>query len=143
MDTPRQISRCERMEANCRILWGPGEYVIDLEYEDATAFYPYESWSTMVRRDFGDNFGLPLTMTPRTYRTAEAAWTELDRVLEGSARDAKRRPPVSEEEQRKIIAKDKEAAEAFNNNPNILMEGIEKVEKYRKEHPQPWEKAQA
>ena len=65
-DSPRG----QRIQASCKIIWGDHYYDLDLETDD------YEYYSVVVKKDFGDSFGPPLTMTPFCHGQ-EAAWTEL------------------------------------------------------------------
>lgn len=48
--------RGQRIEANCKIIWGDGDYEIDIETDD------WENWQCSVKRDYGDEFGPPWTM---------------------------------------------------------------------------------
>ncbi|RWQ92843.1 hypothetical protein C8Q69DRAFT_476546 [Paecilomyces variotii] len=50
-------ARSRRILARCEIIWGKGDYDIDLETDDWST-----SWA-VVKQDFGDEFGPPLTMT--------------------------------------------------------------------------------
>ena len=49
----------QRIEANCKIIWGNDcEHDLDVETDD------YVNYMCHVKKDFGDSFGPPLTMTP-------------------------------------------------------------------------------
>jgi hypothetical protein len=68
----------QRIQANCKIIWGDGDYDLDIETDD------WEIWQCIVKRDFGDAFE-PLTMTGLC-NSQEQAWNELDRMLDVWAR---------------------------------------------------------
>ena len=63
----------ERIQANCRIIWGEGDYDLDIYADD------YEYYSCWVKRDFGLSFGPPLTGTGLC-SSPEKAWNEFDRM---------------------------------------------------------------
>ena len=87
-----------RIEANCRILWGPGDYELDCETDD------YEWYQAFVRKDFGYEFGLPLTMT-MLVRSSERAWDELDRMLDISARQKQRKQEMAHNKEAQLGGK--------------------------------------
>ena len=68
-----------RMEANCRIIWGSGDYYFDEETDD------HESYQCVVTGDDGEL----LTMTMLA-RTRERAWDDLDKKLDTWARQKER-----------------------------------------------------
>src|SRR5271156_4866994 len=77
----------QRIEANCMIIWGNDcEYDLDIETDD------YVNYMCYVKKDFGDSFGPPL-MISSLCRSSEAAWAELDRMLELWAKQVKRGTP--------------------------------------------------
>jgi hypothetical protein len=67
-DTP------QRIQTYCEIIWGKGDYDIDVETDDC------ESYIGVVKKDFGTEFGPPLTITGICNST-EQAWNELNRML--------------------------------------------------------------
>jgi hypothetical protein len=85
-----------RMEANCRTIWGNNcDYDFNVETDD------YLHYMADVKKDFGLEFGPPLTMTALC-PSSEAAWRELDRMLDLMATEVKRGMPMTKEE--KLIA---------------------------------------
>ena len=62
----------EGMQANCRVIWGPGDYDFDEQHED-----DYEHFQCMIRRneDLG-TWALPLMMT-WFHTELELAWRKL------------------------------------------------------------------
>lgn len=82
----------QRIEANCKIIWGSGcVYDFDIETDD------YINYACVVKKDFGTSFGPPLTMTSLC-PSRDAAWAELDRMLELWARSVKRGTPMTKDE---------------------------------------------
>lgn len=87
----------QRIEANCRTIWGDNcEYDVDLETDD------YVNYVCIVRKDFGLSFGSPLTMTSLC-PSEEAAWAELDRMLRSWAQQVKRGTPMTKAEKLEIF----------------------------------------
>jgi hypothetical protein len=87
----------QRIEANCKIIWGSNcEYHLNIETDD------WVNYICFVKKDFGDSFGPPLTMTSAC-RSSEAAWAELDRMLELWARQVKRGTPMTKDENLEIF----------------------------------------
>jgi hypothetical protein len=87
----------QRIEANCKIIWGNDcEYDLDIETDD------YVNYTCHVKKDFGDSFGLPLTMTSLCH-SSEAAWAELDRMLELWAKQVKRGTPMTKDEKLEVF----------------------------------------
>jgi uncharacterized protein YfbU (UPF0304 family) len=82
--------RGQRIEANCKIIWGnDSEYDLEMDID-----YVYVHYVCFVRKDFGLSFGeILLTMTNEC-NSSEAAWTELDRMLELWANQVKGRTPI-------------------------------------------------
>jgi hypothetical protein len=69
----------QRIQTNCKIIWGDADYDLDLETDDWVAFV------CVVKKDLGSHFGPPLTMTGLC-NSKEQAWKELDRMLDVWAR---------------------------------------------------------
>jgi hypothetical protein len=81
--------RGQRIEANCKIIWGnDSEYDLEMETDDYVHYYCF------VRKDFGSSFGPILTMT-NVCNSSEAACTELDRMLELWANQVKAKRQLS------------------------------------------------
>jgi len=89
-------ARGQRIQANCKIIWGNYEYDLEIETDD------YVDYMCHVKKDFGDSFGSPLTMTSLC-PSEEAAWVELDRMLELWAKQVKRRTPMTKDERLEIF----------------------------------------
>jgi len=87
----------ERIQANCRIIWGEGDYDLDIYADD------YEYYSCWVKRDFGLSFGPPLTGTGLC-SSPEKAWNEFDRMLREWAQSVKNGKPMTKEEQLSIFS---------------------------------------
>jgi hypothetical protein len=78
-------NRGQRIEANCKIIWGSDcEYDLSIETDDYINYLGY------VKKDFGLSFGPVLTLTSFCH-SEEATWAELDRMLEFGARQVKAR----------------------------------------------------
>ena len=90
-------AQVQRIEANCKIIWG-NDCVYDLSIETDD----YVNYICYVKRFFGDSFGPPLTMTSLC-RSREAAWAELDRMLELWAKQIKRGTPMTKDERLEIF----------------------------------------
>jgi hypothetical protein len=87
----------QRIEANCKIIWGNNcEYDFDIETDD------YINYICYVKKDFGYSFGPPLTLTSLCH-SSEAAWGELDRMLELWAKQVKRGTPMTKDERLDIF----------------------------------------
>ena len=69
------FSEGERIESYCRIIWGEGNYDIDVECDDAS----YPKYIGVIKRDFGLVLGPPLTVT-QVCDSSEQACRELDRM---------------------------------------------------------------
>jgi hypothetical protein len=83
-------ARFERVQTNCKIIWGDKDYVFEMEGDHDNNF------QVLVREDCGTYFRDPLTCTP-LYVGQETAWKELDRVLSLGAENIlmKRREAVA------------------------------------------------
>ncbi|EED18754.1 hypothetical protein TSTA_124730 [Talaromyces stipitatus ATCC 10500] len=86
----------ERIQSNCRIIWGPGDYDIDIESDD------WETYYAVVKRDDGTSFGPPLTMTG-VCQSEEHTWRELDRMLDVWARQIQSGQPMTKDKVLKIF----------------------------------------
>jgi hypothetical protein len=85
------------MENNCKIIWGNDcDYDFDAETDD------WVNYSCIVKKDFGLSLGPPLTMTGLR-PSAEAAFAELDRMLELWAKQIKRGTPMTKDESLNIF----------------------------------------
>lgn len=90
-------TQCQRIEANCKTIWGNDcEYDLDIETDD------YVNYRCLVKKDFGDSFGPPLTITSLC-RSSEAAWAELDKMLELWAKQVKCGMPMTKNETLEIF----------------------------------------
>lgn len=88
MPTPRS----ERIEANCKVIWGPdSDYDLDLETDD------YVNYACHVKKDFGLSYGPILAMTSLC-PSEDAALAELDRMLLIWAEQVKRGTPMTKDE---------------------------------------------
>lgn len=77
-----------RIQANCKIIWGDGDYDLDLETDD------WVEYACVVKRDHGTSFGPPLTMTGLC-NSEKQAWRELDRMLGVWARQIQSGQPMT------------------------------------------------
>lgn len=75
-----------------------------------------------VKKDFGDSYGLPLMMTSLC-GSEEAAWAELDRVLELWAKQVKRGTPMTKNETLEIFGGSK------GEHKRVLSEFMDEFEK--------------
>lgn len=90
-------ARGQRIEANCKIIWGDdSEYDFDVETDDNV------DYACHVKKDFGDSFGPPLTMTSLC-SSSEGAWAELDRMLALWATQVTRGTPMTKNEKLDIF----------------------------------------
>ncbi|KAI1282510.1 hypothetical protein F5Y07DRAFT_241938 [Xylaria sp. FL0933] len=76
--------KAERVQANCRAIWGNGNYDLECEGDHGNEFQCF------VRQDYGLEFGSPLIMT-MVMATTEQAWEELERMLSYMAEKARRK----------------------------------------------------
>jgi hypothetical protein len=72
-------ARGQRIEANCKTIWGTDSvYDLSEETDDWINYICY------VKKDFGTSFGPVLTLS--ICSSSEAAWNELDRKLDELAK---------------------------------------------------------
>jgi hypothetical protein len=110
-------TRGQRIEANCKIIWGNDcEYDLDMETDD------YVNYMCHVKKDFGVSFGPPLMITSLC-RSSEAAWAELDRMLELWAKQIKRGTPMTKDEKLEVFGGPK------GEHKKLLSEFIDAFEK--------------
>ena len=69
----------QRIQTYCGVIWGKGDYDIDVETDDWDTYYG------VVKRDYGTEYGPPLTMTVMC-KSTQQVWKELDRMLGAWAR---------------------------------------------------------
>lgn len=87
----------QRIQANCKIIWGDhNDYEFDVETDDNLNYAGY------VKVDYGFSFGPPLTMTSLC-PSNEAAWAELERMLELWATQVKRGTPMTGDDMLEIF----------------------------------------
>lgn len=86
----------QRIHASCEIIWGTGDYDIDIETDDWTLYM------AIVKRDFGISLGPPLTMTGLC-RSSNHACRELDRMLGVWARQIQGGQPMTKDAQLEIF----------------------------------------
>lgn len=86
----------QRIQASCEIIWGKGDYDIDIETDDWTTYW------AIVKRDFGTSFGPPLTMTG-ICDSSDHAWRELDRMLRVWARQVLSGQPMTKDQSLEIF----------------------------------------
>ncbi|KAK1675965.1 hypothetical protein BDP55DRAFT_662811 [Colletotrichum godetiae] len=86
----------QRIEENCKTIWGDHVYEIDYETDDNEVFQYF------VLRDYGSSFGPALTMTLLCH-SEEAAYRELDRMLGIWAAQVRRGTPMTKEESLEIF----------------------------------------
>ncbi|KAJ9195779.1 hypothetical protein DTO164E3_6614 [Paecilomyces variotii] len=89
-------ARSRRILARCEIIWGKGDYDIDLETDDYTTYW------ALVKRDFGTKFGPPLTMTGLC-GSENAATRELDRMLGIWAQQVQSGQPMTDDQSLEIF----------------------------------------
>ncbi|KAK1625368.1 hypothetical protein BDP81DRAFT_435653 [Colletotrichum phormii] len=86
----------QRIEENCKTIWGDYDYEIDYETDDN------ETFQYFVLRDYGSTFGSALAMTLLCH-SEEAAYRELDRMLRIWAAQVRRGTPMTKEESLEIF----------------------------------------
>merc|ERR1712098_197834 len=86
--------RRERIQINCKIIWGDGNYDLDLETDDWVAY-------GVVKRDYGTSFGSPLTMTG--LYNSSGHWGELERMLDLWARQIRSGQPMTKAQSLEIF----------------------------------------
>lgn len=110
-------TRGQRTEDNCKIIWGNDcDYDIDLETDD------WVNYACVVKKDFGSSFGPPLTTTSLC-PSSEAAFAELDRMLDLWAKQVKRGTPMTEDEKLNIFGGRK------GEHKNLLNKFIDELER--------------
>ena len=78
----------QRIQANCKIIWGDADYDLDVETDD------WVTYTCVVKKDHGLCFGPPLTMTGICNSEGQA-WRELDRMLGVWARQVQGGQPMT------------------------------------------------
>jgi hypothetical protein len=86
----------QRIQTNCQIIWGDGDYDIDVETDDWITYW------AVVQKDYGTSFGAPLTMTG-ICRSKEHAWRELDRMLSAWAMQKQSGSPMTDDQRLDIF----------------------------------------
>lgn len=86
----------QRIQASCVTIWGNGDYDIDIETDDCILYY------AVVKKDFGDSFGPPLTITG-ICNSENHVWRELDRMLGLWARVVQSGQPMTEDQNLEIF----------------------------------------
>jgi hypothetical protein len=86
----------QRIQSNCRVLWGDEDYELDIETNDWMTYHCH------VRKDFGSHFGPPLIMTGEC-NSSEKAGRELDRMLAAMAQQAKTREPMTKAQKLEVF----------------------------------------
>ena|SRR5277367_5268833 len=81
----------QRIQTYCEVIWGKGDYDVDVETDD------WETYYGVVKRDFGTEFGPPLTITGICY-SSQQVWKELDRMLGAWARQTQTRQVMTKEQ---------------------------------------------
>lgn len=95
---PQEPTRYQRIEANCKKIWGAHKYFdIDIETDD------YEYYLCVVKEDHGLSFSPPMTMITLFYG-GDRALDELDRMLRLWATQVEGGRPMSMEEQLEIFS---------------------------------------
>lgn len=84
-------SQTERIQANCQIIWGKGDYDITIESEDDTF------WAEVKNYEITHEYGPTLTMTG-VCNLPEHALDELDRMLSVWARQDQSGQPMTRED---------------------------------------------
>ena len=81
----------QRIQANCKVIWGDGDYDFDIETND------WVNWQCIVKINFGDAYEPLLTMT-QLYNSKERAYSELDKMLDVWARQGWRGLPMTKKQ---------------------------------------------
>jgi hypothetical protein len=105
----------QKVEANCKVIWGDGDFDYDLESEDGQCWY-------VVKKDHGSFYGPPLTMTG-CCDTPEKAWNELDRMLSKWAKQVQSGESMKKDEKLEIFGGPN------GRNKNILKVFLREAEK--------------
>jgi hypothetical protein len=90
------VERGQRIQANCKIIWGDGDYDLDNQTDD------HLNWQCLVQRDLGLSYE-PLTMTALC-NSPERAWRELDRMLGAWARQVQSGLPMTKAKELEIFS---------------------------------------
>lgn len=90
-------ARGQRIEANCKIIWGD-----DCAYDLSTETDDFVNYICFVKKDFGLSFGPPLAMTSVCPSETEA-WEELDRMLRLWAQQVQSGKPMTKAERLNIF----------------------------------------
>lgn len=85
------VTRSERIQANCKIVWGKGDYYFNIETEDYNFFW------AVVTKEGDSEPGPALTITGLCY-SPEHVLAELDRMLFAWARQVQSGQPMTKEE---------------------------------------------
>jgi hypothetical protein len=115
--------RGQRIQASCQIIWGDGDYDIDIDNEWCTTY-----WAS-VKKDFGLSFGPPLIMTG-ICDSQDHAMRELDRMLFDWARQIRSGQPMTDNQSLKIFGGPR------GENKPILKQFIALMEKHEKANSQ-------
>lgn len=95
---PQEPTRFQRIEANCKKIWGVDKvFDFDIETDD------YEHYHYIVKEDRGLSFGPALTMTS-SCNGPDGAEEELDRMLRIWARQVESGRPMTREESLEIFS---------------------------------------
>jgi len=113
----------QRVQDNCKTIWGNDDYDFDLETDD------WVNYAYVVKKEFGLSFGPPLTMTSLC-PSADAAFAELDRMLELWAKQVKRGTPMTKDERLNIFGGRK------GEHRNLLSKFIDECEKIKEKRNQ-------
>ncbi|KAE9366536.1 hypothetical protein N431DRAFT_76511 [Stipitochalara longipes BDJ] len=91
-----EVAQGQRLRNNCKIIWGGGEYDLDVDTDHMTYTY------CTVKKDVGLLFGGALTMT-QMCTSEKQAWRELDRMLEVWAIQAQSGKPMTKAQRLEIF----------------------------------------
>jgi hypothetical protein len=86
----------QRILASCEIIWGKGDYDLDVETDDWVTYW------AVVKKDLGTSFGPPLTMTGACGSDGHA-WRELDRMLHLWAEQKRSGQPMTDDQRLEIF----------------------------------------
>lgn len=84
-------SEAQRIQSLCQLIWGDGDYDLDLETDDRITYY------VVVKKDYGTSFG-PLLMMTGICHSEDHAWGELDRMLNTWAKQKLSGRPMTDDE---------------------------------------------
>ena len=85
----------QKVQANCKIIWGDADYDLDLETD-------WETYIYVVKKDYGLHLGPPLTMTG-VCDSEKQAWSELDRMLDIWAKQVQSGKPMTRAQRLEIF----------------------------------------